>query len=273
MTGKKRFILLLEIIGITVGIVFFFPFYIMLINSFKTKPQIFQNTLNLPGGLEWSNYVKAFERLDFMQAFANSLFITVGSILLLVLFASMAGWKLVRTKTHLSSVIFFMFVSAILIPFQSVMLPLITIMGKIGFLNRLGLIFMYLGFGSSLSLFLYHGFVKSVPKELDEAAIIDGCSEFQLFRKIIFPILNPITLTVIILLTIWIWNDYLLPSLVINKEGMQTIPLQMFFFFGEYTKQWHLALAGLTLAIIPVIIFYFSAQKYIIRGVTQGAIK
>ncbi len=273
MTRKKRFLFLMETIGSAIGVVFFFPFYIMLINSFKTKPQIFQNTLNLPGGLEWSNYVKAFERLDFMQAFANSLFITAGSILLLVLFASMAGWKLVRTKTRLSSVIFFMFVSAILIPFQSVMLPLITIMGKLGFLNRLGLIFMYLGFGSSLSLFLYHGFVKSVPKELDEAAIIDGCSEFQLFRKVIFPILNPITLTVIILLTIWIWNDYLLPSLVINKEGMQTIPLQMFFFFGEYTKQWHLALAGLTLAIIPVIIFYFSAQKYIIRGVTQGAIK
>ncbi len=273
MTDKKRFIIIMEVVGIAIGLVFFFPFYIMLINSLKTKPQIFQNTLNLPGGLEWSNYVEAFKQLEFLQAFANSLFITVGSILLLILFASMAGWKLVRTKTRLSNVIFFMFVSAILIPFQSVMLPLITIMGRIGFLNRLGLIFMYLGFGSSLSLFLYHGFVKSVPQELDEAAIIDGCNEFQLFGKVIFPILTPITLTVIILLTIWIWNDYLLPSLVINKEGMQTIPLQMFFFFGEYTKQWHLALAGLTLAIIPVIVFYFSAQKYIIRGVTQGAIK
>jgi len=256
-----------------IGLVFFFPFYIMLVNSFKTKPQIFQNTLNLPGGLQWGNYIEAFRQLEFLQAFANSLFITLCSILLLIVCASMAGWKLVRTKSKLSSIVFFMFVSAILIPFQSVMLPLITIMGRLGFLNRLGLVFMYLGFGSSLSLFLYHGFIKSVPKELDEAAIIDGCNEFQLFGRVIFPILAPITLTVAILLTIWIWNDYLLPSLVINKEGMQTIPLQMFFFFGEYTKQWHLALAGLTLAILPVIIFYFSAQKYIIRGVTQGAIK
>jgi raffinose/stachyose/melibiose transport system permease protein len=273
MTAKKRFIMAMEVLGIMIGLIFFFPFYIMLVNSLKTKPQIFKNTLNLPGGFEWINYVEAFKQLEFLHAFANSLFITAGSILLLILCASMAGWKLVRTKSRLSGIIFLMFVSAILIPFQSVMLPLITIMGKLGFLNRLGLIFMYLGFGSSLSLFLYHGFVKSVPKELDEAAIIDGCNEFQVFGKVIFPILTPITLTVIILLTIWIWNDYLLPSLVINKEGMQTIPLQMFFFFGEYTKQWHLALAGLTLAIIPVIIFYFSAQKYIIRGVTQGAIK
>lgn len=263
----------LELIGILIGVLFFFPFYIMLINSFKTKAQLFQNTLNLPTSIQFSNYIEAFQRLSFLNALMNSFLITAGSIFLLVIFASMAGWKMVRTKSKASSFLFFMFVSAILIPFQSVMLPLITLMGRIGFLNRFGLIFMYLGFGSSLSLFLYHGFVKSIPKELDEAAIIDGCGEFKLFWKIIFPILTPITLTVIILLTIWIWNDYLLPSLVINKEGSQTIPLQMFYFFGEYTKQWHLALAGLTLAVIPVIIFYFAAQKYIISGVTQGAIK
>lgn len=263
----------MEIIGILIGLLFFFPFYIMIINSFKTKAQLFTNTLNLPKGIDFSNYVEAFHQLSFLQAFSSSLLITVSSILLLVTFASMAGWKMVRTKSRLSSFLFFMFVSAILIPFQSIMLPLITIMGRIGFLNRAGLIFMYLGFGSSLSLFLYHGFIKGIPLELDEAAIIDGCGEFTLFWKIIFPILKPITMTVIILLTIWIWNDYLLPSLVINKEGTQTIPLQMFYFFGEYTKQWHLALAGLTLAIIPVIIFYFAAQRYIIQGVTQGAIK
>ena len=132
---------------------------------------------------------------------------------------------------------------------------------------------MYLGFGTSLSVFLYHGFMKGIPKELDEAATIDGCSKWQTFWLIIFPLLKPITITVSILNLIWIWNDYLLPSLTINKEGSQTIPLKVFFFFGEYTKQWHLALAGLTISIVPVIIFYFLMQKHIVKSVTAGSIK
>jgi len=153
------------------------------------------------------------------------------------------------------------------------MIPLVTIFGKLEMLNRGGLIFMYLGFGASLSIFLYHGALTSIPKTLDEAATIDGANRWQVFWHIIFPMLKPITVTVAILNTIWIWNDYLLPSLVINAEGMQTIPLKMFFFFGEYTKQWHLALAGLTIAIVPVIIAYFFAQKQIIKGVSDGAVK
>lgn len=166
-----------------------------------------------------------------------------------------------------------MFVAAMLIPFQSVMIPLVTIFGKLDQLNRGGLIFMYLGFGASMSIFLYHGAMKSIPRALDEAAIIDGASRFQIFRYVIFPMLKPTTVTVALLNTMWIWNDYLLPSLIINKEGQQTIPLKMFFFFGEYTKQWHLALAGLVIAIVPVIIFYFIMQKQIIDGVADGAVK
>jgi raffinose/stachyose/melibiose transport system permease protein len=132
---------------------------------------------------------------------------------------------------------------------------------------------MYLGFGASMSIFLYHGFLKSIPKELDEAAMIDGCNKFQTFWYIIFPLLKPISITVAILNTVWIWNDYLLPSLVINNPTTLTIPLKTFFFFGEYTKQWNLALAGLILDIIPVIIFYSFAQKHIIKSVTDGSIK
>ncbi len=265
--------ILLEVLGIIAGLVFLFPFYLMFVNSFKTKLEIFSNTLNFPGKIVFVNYVDAFRQLHFLNAFANSLLVTLASIAVLVVFASMAGWKMVRTKNRTSSFLFFMFVAAMLIPFQSVMLPLITMMGKLKLLSRFGLIFAYLGFGSSLSVFLYHGFVKSIPTELDEAATIDGCSNAQLFWRIIFPMLNPITLTVVILNLVWIWNDYLLPSLVINSDGTRTIPLQMFYFFGEYTKQWNLALAGLTLAILPAILFYFSAQRYIVKGVTQGAIK
>ena len=264
---------IMEVLGVLLALVYLFPFYIIIVNSFKSKAELFENILGLPNSLNPVNYVEAFQRIHFLRAFSNSLLITVVSIALLVILASMAGWKLVRTKSAVSSFLFFMFVGAMVIPFQSVMLPLVTLLGRLGLLNRVGLIICYLGFQAGLSIFLYHGFVKNVPVELEESAVIDGASELQTFWMVVFPVLQPITLTVVILNTIWIWNDYLLPSLVINKEGMRTIPLQIFLFFGEYTKQWHLALAGLMLAILPVIIFYFSVQKYIIQGATQGAIK
>ncbi len=271
MNKGKRIIL--GSIGLITGAVFLSPFYIMIVNSLKTKREMFLNTLGLPPTINFDNYVKAWEELEFLRVLFNSSIITVGSIVLLVIFASMAGWMLERTKSKLSSFIFFMFVAAMLIPFQSVMLPLIRLMGQLNLLNMPGLIFMYLGFGSSLSIFLYHGFLKGIPKALDEAATIDGCNSWQIFWYIIFPILKPISITVAILNAVWIWNDYLLPSLVINQEETHTIPLRIYFFFGQYTKQWHLAMAGLMLAIIPVIIFYFFSQKQIIKSVTEGSIK
>lgn len=268
--GKK---IVLTIIGLLIAAFYLTPFYIMLVNSFKTKRQLFLDTFGFPQPFNIENYIKAWEELEFLRVFSNSLIITVCSIALLVVFPSMAGWMLERTKSKLSSFIFFLYIGAMLIPFQSVMLPLIRLMGRLNFLNMPGLIFMYLGFGSSLSIFLYHGFVKSIPKSLDEAALIDGCNSWQIYWHIIFPILKPISVTVAILNSAWIWNDYLLPSLVINREKTHTIPLRIFFFFGEYTKQWNLAMAGLILAIIPVIIFYFLTQKHIIRSFTEGSIK
>ncbi|MBM7555457.1 carbohydrate ABC transporter permease [Halanaerobacter jeridensis] len=271
MNKQKK--LILRIISVLSAGLFLVPFYIMLINSFKTKKQLFLDTLGFPKTFDFNNYIVAWERLEFLKVFFNSLIITVGSLTIVIIFSSMAAWMLQRTKSKLSTFIFFVFVASMLIPFQAVMLPLVRIMGKLNLLNMPGLIFMYLGFQSSLSIFLYHGFVKGIPKALDEAAIIDGCNSFQIFWYIIFPLLKPITITVSVLNAVWIWNDYLLPSLVINKEASHTIPLRIFFFFGEYTKQWHLAMAGLTLAIIPVIIFYFFAQKHIIKGVTDGSVK
>jgi raffinose/stachyose/melibiose transport system permease protein len=184
----------------------------------------------------------------------------------------MAAWMLQRTKTKMSNGILMLFVISMIIPFQAVMLPLVRIMGKLNLLNAGGLIFMYLGFQGAMSIFLYHGFLKNIPRELDEAAMIDGCTPFQTFRYIIFPLLKPITVTVAILNLVAIWNDYLLPSLVINGKN-PTIPLKTFLFFGEYTKQWHLALAGLVIAILPVIIFYFFAQKQVLSSMVEGSVK
>jgi raffinose/stachyose/melibiose transport system permease protein len=263
----------LGVIGIVLGLLFLSPFYIIIINSFKTKKELFTGVLSFPKALNLNNYKEAFDRLHYVSAITNSLIITIGGVIVIAIFASMAGWMLERTKTKLSNAILLLFISSMLIPFQAIMLPLVRIMGKLGLLNMGGLIFMYLGFGAALSIFLYHGFVKGIPKELDEASMLDGCNKFQTFWYIIFPLLKPITVTVSILNIVWIWNDFLLPSLVINRPETQTLPLRTFFFFGEYTKQWHLALAGLTLTIIPVIIFYFIAQKHIIKSIAAGSIK
>ncbi|MCX7773264.1 MAG: carbohydrate ABC transporter permease [Clostridia bacterium] len=267
---KKAILVLLAIL---LAAVWLFPFYIMIVNSFKTKREIFVDTLGLPKTFSFTNYTEAASKLDLALSIRNSLTILVISLLIIILFSSMAAYALERNRTKTSTVTFMVFAGAMLVPFQSVMIPLIKLFGFAQLLNRGGLAFMYLGFGSSLAIFLYHGALKGIPVSLDEAATIDGCSRFRTFWTIIFPNLKNITITVAILDTIWIWNDYLLPSLVINKNTTMTIPLKVFFFFGQYTRQWHLAMAGLILAIIPVIIFYFISQRQIIKGITAGAVK
>ena len=263
----------LDILGIVLALICLSPFYIIIVNSFKTKGELFESTLSFPENFSFDNYARSWEQLNFVKVLGNSLFITIVSIVFIVVFASMAAWMLQRTNSKLANIILFLFISSMLVTFQSIMLPLVNIMGKLKLLNIPGIIFMYIGFGSASAIFLYHGFVKGIPRELDEAALIDGCSKWQTFRYIIFPLLKPISITVAILNTVWIWNDFLLPSLVINTPETRTIPLSMFFFFGQYTKQWDLALAGLVLTIIPVLVFYFFAQKHIIKSVTSGSIK
>ncbi|WP_129724443.1 carbohydrate ABC transporter permease [Xylanivirga thermophila] len=271
-TNTKNILL---VIGILLAIIYIFPFYIILVNSFKTQKGIFLDVIGFPRKTFFrpQNYIDAFKQLRFLHSFTNSILITISSTILIVLLGSMGSWMLARTRTKLSSFIFFIFAAAMLIPFQSVMLPLVNIMGKIGFLNPFGLVFMYIGFGSSLSIILYHGFIKSIPYELEEAATIDGCNPWQKFWRVVFPLLHNITITISILNVMWIWNDFLLPQLVINKPQWHTIPLKMFYFFGQYSKRWDLALAGLVISIIPVVVFYIVTQKYIVRSITMGAIK
>ena len=273
MKRKKWQLRILGLIGILLALLWLSPFYLMIVNAFKSKRDIFADTLGLPQEFTSDNFIQAFEQLDFLRTLLNSLVISGLSVGIIIVFSAMAAYALSRNKSKLSSVIFFIFVAAMLIPFQSVMIPLISQFGQFDMLNRAGLIIMYLGFGCSLSIFLYHGTLKGIPQSLDEAAKIDGANRFQVFWYIIFPLLKPMSITVGILNVIWIWNDYLLPSLVLGEAGTETIPLKLFYFFGQYTKQWHLALAGLTLSIIPVIIAYFFAQKQIIKGISDGAVK
>lgn len=275
MDHSKKGRPLLYVIAAVLCLLFISPFYLVMTNSLKTQKGIFLDVTGLPTSQYFTldNYRQAFIDLDFIHSFMNSLLITGVSTIIIIIFSSMAAWVLVRSRTKISSILFFVFAAAMLVPFQSVMLPLVRVMGRLELLNPGGLIFMYLGFGSSLSIILYHGFIKNIPQELEEAALIDGCNPLQTFWLIVFPLLKPISVTVAILNTMWIWNDFLLPQLVINRPEWHTIPLRMFYFFGEYSKQWNLALAGLFIGMIPIIIFYFVAQKHIVKGVTQGSIK
>jgi raffinose/stachyose/melibiose transport system permease protein len=222
----------------------------------------------------------------YVSSFISSVLITVASVGLLVLISSMAAWVLVRTKTRLSNVIFMVFVAAMVIPFQVVMFPLLNwfhiIEVNLGLLNtpfRLlqnypGIIFAYLGFGSSLSVFLFHGFIKGIPLELEEAATIDGCSKPAVFFKIVLPILKPVTVTVIILNGIWIWNDFLLPLMVLGSGNpIQTLPLAIAGFVGSFVKKWDLILTATLMTMLPAIIMFLILQKHIIKGMVDGSVK
>lgn len=274
-TGKLG---ILEVFMWLLLILYMAPFYLMLINSFKTRREIFANTTGLPDVWNYKNYIDAASKMDLVSSFTNSLIITVASVILILLFSSMAAWLLVRDQTKKSKILFYLFTAGMIVPFQSVMIPLVKWMAKIQFGpfkmigTHYGLIFMYIGFGVSMSIFLYHGFIKGIPQEVEEAATIDGCSKWQTYTKVVLPLLKPTTVTVAVLNSIWIWNDFLLPFLTLDKS-LRTIPLAMNSFFGAFSKQWELAMAALVMAIIPIIIFYFFVQKYIIAGIVQGSIK
>lgn len=259
---------------------YLFPIFIVFVNSFKNRAELYENILALPSKFDFQYYEAAMQKMNFLRALGNSVIVTTVSIAVIVVLSSMTAWMLVRVDNKLSKVLFMIFVSTMLLPFQTLMMPLMQVMGwirdtlNIPMMNTLGgLIYMNVGFGASMAVFLYHGFIKSIPISLEEAATIDGCTKFGVFWKIVFPMLKPTTVTVMILDVIWIWNDYLLPSLVISKKALRTIPLSTASFFGQFTIQWNMAMAGLMLTIIPVIIFYLAAQKYIIKGVAAGAVK
>ncbi len=269
-----------EALVIVLCITYLFPVYIVLVNSFKNRRELYENMLALPERISFEYFAKAMDKMKFLQAFGNSLIVTVISIAIIIVLASMTAWMFVRTDNRLSRFLFMTFVATMIIPFQTIMMPLMQVMGwardtlHLPMLNTLGgLIYMNVGFGTSMAVFLYHGFVKTIPVSLEEAATIDGCNKFKVFWKIVFPMLKPTTVTVMILDVIWIWNDYLLPSLVLSSKTLRTIPLSTASFFGQFTIEWNLSMAGLLLTITPVIIFYLSAQKYIIKGVAAGAVK
>lgn len=267
------------------------PILVVLLNSFKRKAYIFKNPFgisaaSLTDGFDrWKagiskvmcgllNYSNGLKKTDFFSCFGYSLFITVGSVLVIILFCSMCAWYITRVKTKVTRTIYVLCLFSMIVPFQMVMFTLSKFANILHLANPVGIIVVYLGFGAGLAVFMFSGFVRSISIEIEEAARIDGCTPLQTFFKVIFPILKPTTVTIAILEAMWVWNDYLLPSLVLDVNKYKTIPIAV-----QYLKQshgqldWGAMMAVLVLAIVPIIVFYIACQKYIIEGVIAGAVK
>lgn len=251
-----------------------FPIYMAVLNSLKSDGEILSQILAFPSSINFSNYADAYRKIDFLNSFKNTVVVTVIGVIGIVLFASMAGYKLSRTPGKLSGFLFGLFVMSSLIPFHSIVISLMKISKNLGVQGTTyGLGVIYMGLGVALAIFLYHGFVKSVPRELDEAAVIDGCGELRLFFAVILPLLLPITATVAILNALWMWNDFLLPLLMLTDDDYYTLLISTNMLFGEYNNDWSAILASLILTMLPVVVLYLLLQKYILRGIAEGAIK
>lgn len=255
------------------------PLLIVLMNSFKTKnsialePFVFPTSKTFAG---FNNYITGVKQSNFFSSFLNSLLITVCSTVLILIFCSMAAWFLTRVKTLWTKVIYYVIIFSMIVPFQMVMLPLTGVASTLNLDNVIGVIFIYVGFGAGLSTFMYAGFVKSVPVDIEESAMIDGCNPVQIFFHVVFPVMKPTTITIAILNVMWIWNDYLLPYMVLGTtKGKTTLPvaiqISMQGGYGDINMGAFMAMIVLT--IIPVIVFYLFCQKYIIKGVIAGAVK
>lgn len=265
---------LLFVLLIVLFVLFIFPFVLILINSFKTRLKVVSSPLSMPESWNFDNYSSAIRKMDFLHALGNSLFVTVVSVSVIILMASMLAYYLVRWKSKFSSIALMALVASMIVPFQSIMIPFVTIFGQLELLNsRWMLCFYYVGFGIPLAAFMYHGFIKGIPKDLEQAAYVDGATRVQVYVRVVFPILAPITTTLAILDVLWIWNDFLLPSLVLLSDSTRTLPLSTFYFFGKYTSNYSEAMAALVLSIIPIIIFYLVMQRQIIKGVMEGSVK
>lgn len=273
---KKRRINNIIVYTALVLLLFFwlFPLLMALMNSFKSNGELLTNVMALPMALNFDNYIRTIGKMHYLRSFFNTAILTFLSVGMMILFSAMAGWRLCRTKTKLSSVIFALFIFSMLIPFSSIMIPLYKVILALHIKNSLvGLSFVYAGFGVSMAIFLYNGFIKGIPFELEEAAAIDGCGKLRIFFKIIIPMLKPVTVAIGISNVLWVWNDFLLPLITLSNNKKYSLLLSTNILFGQYSSDWSAILSALILSAIPVIIFYAIFQKQILKGIGDGAIK
>ncbi|NMD38088.1 MAG: carbohydrate ABC transporter permease [Christensenellaceae bacterium] len=267
---------LIYVVLILLSIAFLFPIFLVLLNSFKSTLYISTepfSLLNESNFVELKNYVVGAQKTGIYSAFGYSVFITVFSVAGILLLCSMAAWYITRVKSKFTNFLYYLFIISMVVPFQMVMFTMSKTADALKLTSPVGILVLYWGFGAGLSIFMYSGFVKSVPISLEDAALIDGCNPVTMFFRVVFPVLKPINITIAILNGMWIWNDFLLPYIILGSE-YRTLPIAIQYLTGGYgsVDYGHL-MAMIIIALIPIVIFYFTCQKYIIEGITSGAVK
>lgn len=274
---KKNKVTLGTIVFSVLSVVWLLPTLIVLVNSFKRKAYISRQPFNIPSGkafVKFDNYINGIKKIGFFQSFGYSLWITVASVIVIILCTSMFAWYITRVKNKTTTALYYLCAFSMIVPFQMVMFTLSKLADMMHLGNPLGIVIVYLGFGAGLAVFMFCGFVKSIPLEIEEAAMIDGCNPLEIFFQVVLPVLKPTCISTAILQTMWIWNDYLLPYLVLDITKFKTIPIAIQYLKGGYgSVDMGAMMAMLVLAIIPIVIFYMFCQKYIIEGVVAGAVK
>ncbi len=268
--------MLLFVLTVLVVLVFLAPFYIAIVTSFKTKLETAENVLSLPKTLNLDNYIQAMKKISFTHSLVNTLIVTVTGVFLIVLCSSMCAYAIARySERHLYfRILDRVLLSSIMVPFQVVMIPVYKVFRKLHMINDLkGMIIMLVGISVAYSSFLYTGFIKSVPVELEDSARVDGANRFQVFWIIVFPLLKPITATVAALHAMWLWNDFNISLILLQKEQVRTLTIKQYYFFAEYSSDFNMAFAAAVLGMIPVLIFFLLMQKYLVGGITAGAVK
>ncbi len=260
---------------LAIALVYIYPVLLMVINSLKPFKEVLTNVLALPSTLALDNYTYVIEKMAYLRLFWNNVAITAIGIAGIVVFSASAAYILDRRKTRYTRFLYAAIITPMLIPFQTIMITLLKTMNVLGLSGSTwGLGIQYWGFGLPMAAFIYYNFMKTVPQEIDESATIDGATTFRTFRSIIFPLLKPVTATVIVLDVMWIWNDFLLPLLMVNgSPSTRTLVLAAYNFVGQLNTKWHYALAAMVLALLPSVVFFILLQKYIVQGVVAGSIK
>ena len=272
---KKAKKAILSLLTLAAAFLFLSPIFIVVINAFKTPMETAENVLSLPTSLHLENFSKAIKVTNFWVSLRNSVIVTVSSVLLIVLCSAMAGYIIARNGRHkFYRAVDILMMSGMMISFQFIMIPAYKMLKGLSLLNTYsGAVIFMVGTSISYATFLYVGFTKTLPITLEEAALIDGCSPFQVFWKIVFPLMKPITATVAALEMLWMWNEFNISLIVLQKKDMRTIPMQQFYFFGQHISNMNQAFAAATISLIPVLIFFFITQNSIAGGLTAGAVK
>lgn len=272
-TAKKAFILLVTIF---VALLFLFPIYIAVLTSFKSPMEIASSILALPESLNFSNYIDGMKESQFAKSLLNSVLVTFPAVFMIVLFSAMGGYAIARysRKSNLLRLMDKIYLSSLMIPFQVIMIPVYKTFKDLGLLNSLfGMILMLTGYSIAYPTFLIVGFVKSVPREMEEAAMIDGCGPYRSFFEIVLPLLKPIVATVAALHVMWLWNDYNIAVILLQKDAIRTLTVKQYYFFSEFSANYGMAFAAAIVCMIPILVFFICMQKYLVEGISAGAVK